>query len=159
MRIVTFRIAGERRVGGVDANAPVRPFDLPMVQSNMGALAIVQSQATGGALTSLLPAIALRDVTLEAPVPRPHRNIFCVGKNYFDHTAEFAGSGFDSSAAQGAQPTAPIVSSKPPECVIANGESICISPAVSSKIDYEAEVGVIVGKGDQSASRLAKAMR
>lgn len=153
MRIVTFRIAGERRVGAIDANDSIRPFDLPMVQSSIGALAIVQLQAGGQALPKLLSAIALKEVSIEAPVPRPHRNIFCVGKNYVDHAAEFAGSGFDSSAAQGAQPTAPIVFSKLPECVVANGDPICINPAVSSMVDYEAELGVIIGKGGQSISK------
>ena len=39
-------------------------------------------------------------VALEAPIPRPRRNIFCVGKNYHEHAHEFARSGFDSSAAR-----------------------------------------------------------
>jgi len=123
------------------------------VQSNKGALSIVRKQAISEALPKLLSAIALADVTLEAPIPRPARNIFCVGKNYVDHAAEFAGSGFDSSAAQGAQPTAPIIFSKLPECVIASGEPICVNPSVSSMIDYEAELGVIIGQGGHSISK------
>lgn len=154
MRIVTFRVAGERRVGVIESDDSIRPFDLPVVQSNIGALAVVQKQAKGEALPNLLSAISLQDVTLEAPIPRPHRNIFCVGKNYFDHAAEFAGSGFDSSAAQGAQPSAPIIFSKLPECVIAHGESICINPAVSGMIDYEAELGVIIGQAGRSISKV-----
>jgi len=43
-------------------------------------------------------------------------------------------------------PEAPIVFSKLPECVIANGASIEIDPAISSAVDYEAELAVIIGK-------------
>jgi len=154
---VTFTVAGERRVGVIDSDG-VRPFDLPLVQSNIGGLTIVQQQAANVALPPLLPVLALNDFSLEAPIPRPHRNIFCVGKNYHDHAAEFAGSGFDSSAAQGTQPKAPIIFSKLPQCVIANGEAIRIDPAVSSMIDYEAELGVIVGQGGRAISK-ADAMK
>ena len=36
---------------------------------------------------------------LHAPIPRPPKNVFCVGKNYHEHAKEFAGSGFDGGAA------------------------------------------------------------
>ena len=62
--------------------------------------------------------LPLDSVKLLAPIPRPARNIFCVGKNYYDHAHEFANSGFDSSAASGAVPSHPIVFSKVPESVI-----------------------------------------
>jgi 2-keto-4-pentenoate hydratase/2-oxohepta-3-ene-1,7-dioic acid hydratase in catechol pathway len=40
----------------------------------------------------------LREAVLEAPIPRPRRNIYCVGKNYHEHAKEFAASSFDSGA-------------------------------------------------------------
>lgn len=40
--------------------------------------------------------LSLNKVNIRAPIPRPSRNIFCVGKNYADHAKEFTGSGFDS---------------------------------------------------------------
>ena len=46
-----------------------------------------------------------------APIGRPRRNIFCVGKNYHEHAQEFAKSGFDSSAASGAIPSSSMRSS------------------------------------------------
>ena len=55
-----------------------------------------------------------REVALDAPIPRPRRNMFCVGKNYHEHAHEFAASGFDSSAASGAVPKHPIIFSKVP---------------------------------------------
>lgn len=89
---------------------------------------------------------------LLAPVPLPRRNIFCVGKNYHDHAHEFARSGFDSGAASGAIPDAPILFSKVPECVVASGEPIRFDPAVSSAIDYEGELAVIIGTGGRAIS-------
>jgi 2-keto-4-pentenoate hydratase/2-oxohepta-3-ene-1,7-dioic acid hydratase in catechol pathway len=94
--------------------------------------------------------VSLSDVTVLAPVPRPRRNIFCVGKNYFDHAHEFASSGFDSSAAKGAIPEAPIIFSKVPECVVKSGDPIRVDPSVSSAIDYEAELAVIIGTGGRN---------
>lgn len=99
--------------------------------------------------------LTLDDVTLLAPIPRPRRNIICVGKNYIDHAHEFSGSGFDSSAAQGAIPDAPIVFSKLPETVIAHGDPVLIDPDVSTAIDYEAELCVIIGRGGRAIAREA----
>lgn len=90
---------------------------------------------------------------MKSPVARPRRNIFCVGKNYRQHAAEFARSGFDSSAAAGEVPTHPIIFSKVPECVIGDGEPILIDPAVSTAVDYEAELGVIIGVGGRGIAK------
>ena len=62
-----------------------------------------------------LSPIPLREIALEAPIPRPRRNMFCVGKNYHEHAKEFASSGFNSSAAAGVVPKHPIIFSKVPE--------------------------------------------
>jgi len=88
-----------------------------------------------------------------APVPRPRRNIFCVGKNYRDHAAEFARSGVDASSGGELIPTAPIIFSKVPECVIGHGASISFDPTVSTAIDYEGELAVIIGKGGRGISQ------
>ena len=76
---------------------------------------------------------------------RPRRNIFCVGKNYHEHAQEFAKSGFDSSAATGAIPDAPIVFSKVPDCVVGPDDAVEFDPSVSTAIDYEGELAVIIG--------------
>jgi 2-keto-4-pentenoate hydratase/2-oxohepta-3-ene-1,7-dioic acid hydratase in catechol pathway len=98
--------------------------------------------------TSTSRTLPLSDARLLAPIPRPRRNIFCIGKNYFDHAHEFTRSGFDSSAKTAAQavPKAPIVFTKVPECVVGPGESVCYPHGVSSQVDYEAELAVIIGR-------------
>lgn len=148
MKIVAYRQNGQPGVGLVSADLlQVQPFDLPQARREQGALALIEMQARGEALPPLLAAVALSGVQITAPLPRPRRNIFCVGKNYFAHAKEFAGSGFDSSARAGEDiPDCPIYFTKVPESVVGPGAAIEM-PAVSSAIDYEAELTVIIGRG------------
>jgi 2-keto-4-pentenoate hydratase/2-oxohepta-3-ene-1,7-dioic acid hydratase in catechol pathway len=90
-----------------------------------------------------------------APIPRPRRNIICVGKNYFDHAHEFARSGFDSSASSAADaiPKAPIIFTKMPESVVASQTRIGYPDKACGQLDYEAELGVIIGKPGLGISR------
>jgi 2-keto-4-pentenoate hydratase/2-oxohepta-3-ene-1,7-dioic acid hydratase in catechol pathway len=150
VRVATFQIAGERRVGVVDAAAgTVAAFDLTVDQSRAGVGALIGLTV----LPRRLSPLPLSQVTLEAPIPRPARNIFCVGKNYHAHAAEFAASGFDSSAAAGVVPQYPIIFTKVPECVVAHHVPVEIDPKVSTAIDYEAELAVIIGKGGRGISK------
>jgi 2-keto-4-pentenoate hydratase/2-oxohepta-3-ene-1,7-dioic acid hydratase in catechol pathway len=41
--------------------------------------------------------VPLDEVVIHAPLPRPPKNVMCVGRNYRDHAAEFSRSGFDAS--------------------------------------------------------------
>jgi len=77
--------------------------------------------------------LPLSAVKIEAPIPHPARNVMCVGKNYHEHAREFTRSGFDSSASSAADaiPTAPIIFTKAPECVIADGADIRYPEGVS----------------------------
>jgi 2-keto-4-pentenoate hydratase/2-oxohepta-3-ene-1,7-dioic acid hydratase in catechol pathway len=153
MRIATFRSGDRRRVGSVSPDGKtIRPFELGPDAERSGALAVIE-QLVAGKNPPLGAAVPLATVTLEAPIPRPRRNIFCVGKNYHEHAHEFAKSGFDSSAAAGAVPDAPIIFTKVPECVIAPGAAIEIDPAASTAIDYEAELAVVIGKGGRGIKR------
>ncbi len=146
MKVATFSIGGERRVGIVDLDrAAVLPFDLPVEEAAQGVVALIERNGAGLPRTSA--PLPLERVALEAPIPRPRRNIFCVGKNYHEHAHEFARSGFDSSAGAGAVPQHPIVFSKVPESVVPTQATVFIDAAVSTAIDYEAELAVIIGKG------------
>ena len=150
MKLAVFDWKGSRHVGRVsDDGQSVEPFDLPAGAADevgVGALIGKSLPATGA-------AIPLSDVVVQAPVPRPRRNIFCVGKNYHEHAHEFANSGFDSSAAKGAIPEAPIVFSKLPESVVADGDKVLMDASVTTAVDYEAELGVIIGKAGRNISK------
>jgi len=152
MKVAAFAMAGERRVGLVDPEKGIiAPFDLPAERAENGVLALIERNGAG--LPRTLTPVPLDHVDLEAPIPTPRRNIFCVGKNYYEHAHEFSRSGFDSSAAAGAVPKDPIIFSKVPESVIPTRRNVVFDPRVSASIDYEAELAVIIGKAGKGISK------
>lgn len=101
--------------------------------------AILREARAGGLAEACLPAAG---VSLVAPIPRPAKNVFCVGSNYRAHVTE-------SSRAQQKRdevPKLPVFFTKPPTAVIGPGDTIRLDPAVSVKMDYEVELGVVIGK-------------
>ncbi len=87
-------------------------------------------------------ASRLDRVRLEAPIPRPARNVFCLGRNYAEHAAE-----------RGAEaPSHPVYFTKAPECVIADGAGV-VHHAATSELDYEVELGVVLGRGGRDIAR------
>lgn len=98
----------------------------------------------------LVPAA---EAKLLAPIPKPHRNIFCVGKNYHEHAMEFHDSGFDASAGKDAIPDHPIIFSKSFTTVIGSGEPIPASADWTNSVDYEAELAVVIGRGGRHISK------
>lgn len=91
------------------------------------------------------PAHSMHDIIVRAPHV-PSRNLFCVGKNYQEHVAEFSQSGFDHQQATHDIPAVPIIFTKAPETVIASGTPIPRHASVTQQMDYEAELAVIIGK-------------
>ncbi|WP_421875192.1 fumarylacetoacetate hydrolase family protein [Pacificispira sp.] len=150
MKLATFDWNGERHVGRVsDDGSTVTRLTLPAGAADRDGVAAL----IGSDLPAEAEQLSVSDIKLVAPVPRPHRNIFCVGKNYFEHAHEFASSGFDSSAAKGAVPEAPIVFSKLPESVIPHEAAVKVDAGVTTAVDYEAELAVIIGKGGRNISK------
>ena len=143
MKIAAFSWKTNRYVGIVDeSDGIVNRLDIQDdSQKNHGIAALIGKQ-----LPDAVQEFALTDIQLLPPIPLPGRNIFCVGKNYHDHAKEFASSGFDSSAVNGEVPEAPIVFSKVPQSVIGPGMPILIDDTVSTSVDYEVELAVIIGK-------------
>lgn len=154
MKIACFDWQGGRHLGRVDdRKLLIERFDVDLsTDDGDGVVHLIRNQLSPENL-GITETLAMSDVVLRSPVPRPRRNIFCVGKNYHDHAREFAASGFDSSAAKGAIPTAPIVFSKVPESVIAVNEPIRIDRSVSEAVDYEVELAVIIGKAGRNIAR------
>jgi 2-keto-4-pentenoate hydratase/2-oxohepta-3-ene-1,7-dioic acid hydratase in catechol pathway len=97
--------------------------------------------------------VAVTPAMFAAPIPLPSRNVFCVGKNYADHARELSLSG-----AQEDLPEYPIIFTKVPDAVIGPGDAILVDASVSTAIDYEAELAVIIGTGGRNISK-ADAMR
>jgi 2-keto-4-pentenoate hydratase/2-oxohepta-3-ene-1,7-dioic acid hydratase in catechol pathway len=153
MKLATFEHMGRRCVGIVSGNGQaVQPLQLPQAAGDLGVLALVQDAAAGGKMPPAEgPAIPFTAVKLEAPIPRPRRNLFCVGRNYHEHARELSGSVFKDSNANTA--AWPIVFTKVPECVIATSQPVLLPVEVSEQIDYEAELAVVIGKGGRNIRR------
>jgi len=135
MRLVAFDHEGRFGVGRLEGDQ-IRPYDLAALGAEarlLGAAAVVAAEAEGRSPKPDDDAIALSAVRLRAPIPRPRRNIFCVGKNYAAHAAEMG-------APEAKDRQYPIVFTKPPETVIDPGASIAIDAAVSTQVDYEGEI-------------------
>jgi 2-keto-4-pentenoate hydratase/2-oxohepta-3-ene-1,7-dioic acid hydratase in catechol pathway len=88
--------------------------------------------------------VPLESVTLLAPIPDPP-SIVCVGKNYLEHIGEVDSSIPGISSIGAAPPEYPIIFTKAPTSVIGHGESIKIPSSVSVSIDYEGELGIVIG--------------
>ncbi len=88
----------------------------------------------------------LSRVKLLAPIPRPRKNIFCVGRNYAEHARE-TGS---------APPEVPVYFTKPPTSVIGPQAPILYHRA-TQQLDYEVELAVVIGRRGRDIP-LAKAL-
>jgi 2-keto-4-pentenoate hydratase/2-oxohepta-3-ene-1,7-dioic acid hydratase in catechol pathway len=90
----------------------------------------------------------LSDIQLAAPIPRPRKNLMCLGWNYADHAKETALiRGQDTKA-----PEYPVIFTKAPTTINSPYGNIIIDPQVSVEIDWEAELAVIIGNGGKNIS-------
>jgi 2-keto-4-pentenoate hydratase/2-oxohepta-3-ene-1,7-dioic acid hydratase in catechol pathway len=157
MKIAVFRSEGQRRVGVVSEDGgTVTALDFPRELAAIGALAAVELLAEGRALPAKVgPAYRWDQVELEAPLPAQRRNLFCVGRNYHAHAKELRESVFKDNDAN--PESWPIVFTKVPQTVVGPWADVLLPVGVSDKIDYEAELAVVIGKGGRNISR-AEAM-
>jgi 2-keto-4-pentenoate hydratase/2-oxohepta-3-ene-1,7-dioic acid hydratase in catechol pathway len=159
MRLVTFTRPGklQQEVGALSGEGAV--LDLAAAEpalrgQTMLTLAAAEPALLDKARTALAKAPKVEDAKLCAPIPRTPKNIFCVGKNYHEHAKEFAGSGFDGGA-KDVVPPYPVVFSKPHTAIIATGEPIEGDLDPTGGLDYEGELGVVIGKGGRGISKAA----
>lgn len=153
MRLVTFKDAKGTRIGALDEAGQV--LDLAAADAvlprDMLALIGGGEAALAAARLAAEKAPVAVEATIVAPIPRPTKNIFCVGKNYHEHAKEFASSGFDATAKE-VVPEAPVVFSKPPTSVIGPHEPIPSFLDASNSTDYEGEIAVVIGRGGRGIS-------
>lgn len=91
----------------------------------------------------------ISDPELLAPIPQPQKNVFCVGRNYAEHIAEG-----DRAQKQNVGVTEhPVYFTKPPTSIVDPDGDILLFPAVSTSIDYEVELAVIIGKPGRNISK------
>jgi 2-keto-4-pentenoate hydratase/2-oxohepta-3-ene-1,7-dioic acid hydratase in catechol pathway len=92
------------------------------------------------------PPQALDKVKLAAPVGPLAKNVMAVGKNYHDHAQEFARSGIDQSGDKVEVPEFPVVFTKAVTSLADPGQPLRASADPSNSTDYEAELGVVIGR-------------
>ena len=159
MHLVTYIESTQSRVGVLDTlrdevidltkAAPDLPRNmLDFITRGDAALAEAKS-----ALDSNLHRLPLAQVQLLAPIPRPLRNIICIGKNYRDHVQELQSSGSACDDKTDELPAKPIVFTKATTSVIGPGESIPVWLDATQSADYEGELAVIIGKAGRSISQ------
>lgn len=143
MRLVTYRAGSVTSIGAIDGDSVV---DLGTVAPDM--LSLIDLGPEG--LEQARKVVAsggerrpLAEVTLLAPIPRPRKNIVCLGMNYAEHA-------YESMRAKGLPETLPpypvfftktVTSVNHPEAAVPYWEH------VSTQIDWEVELGFIIGKG------------
>lgn len=104
------------------------------VKHLLAASPAVRQAAAAAAASPQAVKYAANSVKLLPPVPDPAK-ILCVGLNYRDHAIE-GGK---------AIPTEPVLFCKYPNTLIAHGDNIVL-PKVAEKVDYEAELVIVIGK-------------
>jgi 2-keto-4-pentenoate hydratase/2-oxohepta-3-ene-1,7-dioic acid hydratase in catechol pathway len=154
MRIATFLHNGRQAVGIVENEAVL---DLAAALGGGAAPTSMHELIAGGdvVLGRVREALAsakksqdkklwrpLAECRLSAPIARPTKNVFCVGRNYKLHIEEGA-------RARGQQPTYPPVPeffSKPPTAVIGHEDEVRIGARITQQLDYEVELAIVIGK-------------
>ena len=97
--------------------------------------------------------LPLESVKLAAPVGPLAKNVICVGKNYYDHAEEFARSGVDQSGDKQEAPADPVVFTKAVTSLADPFQPIPASSDPTHSVDYEGELGVIIGRRCRSVKR------
>ena len=131
-------LSGGRVLDLAVAMPPARDM-LAVIDGGAPMLAAIRALAANPPANALL---ALDRVALQAPIPKPRRNVFCVGRNYMDHVAEGDRTrGITNSEV----PKYPQFFTKAADCVIAPGANVPTHEGVTKWLDYEVELVAIIG--------------
>ena len=151
MRLLTFRADGATHVGVLLTGGE----DIAAVPSATDMLTLIDAGADGlkAAKTALDSGRArhrLADVKVLAPVPMPRGNVIAIGRNYQAHAEE-------SARASGKTVDPPTVFSKAVTSITGPYDDITVDGSVTSQVDWEVELGIIVGRSGSGIAR-AKAL-
>ncbi|HEX8218014.1 MAG TPA: fumarylacetoacetate hydrolase family protein [Chloroflexia bacterium] len=91
------------------------------------------------------------EATLLAPIPRPRKNVFCLGRNYAEHAAESTRAWGEDAPPP--PPQYPAIFTKAPTSVIGPYDDIPYDPNVTTELDWEVELAVVVGKQGKNITR------
>ena len=151
MRLLTFRAkrGAAPRVGVLVDGSSVLPLPfegmIELIEAGRKALRIPRSGKP----------LKISSVQVMAPIPRPRKNVFCVGWNYVEHFEEGAKMRVGPVQELPAHPT---FFTKAPTAVTGPYDRIPLHPGVTEKVDWEVELGVVIGRGGRNI-READALR
>ena len=147
MRLVTFRVSGDSRLGVVrDQDEVVEIAEPADMQSLVDAGEQGLAAARAALSSSKAKAHRLADVELLSPLPEPRGNIIAIGRNYQKHAEE-------SARKEGYEPQPPTVFTKAITSLTEPFADIAIDPSISDQIDWEAELAVVIGKRGANIER------
>jgi 2-keto-4-pentenoate hydratase/2-oxohepta-3-ene-1,7-dioic acid hydratase in catechol pathway len=134
-------------IGAAATRARLRlPFDagdmISLIASGRSGLAALRRLAKA----STARGTALSTLRVLAPIPRPRKNVFCVGWNYLEHFEE----GARARPQQQEMPQHPTFFSKVPTAVTGPYDPVPLHAAVTEQLDWEVELGVIIGRGGRN---------
>ena len=91
----------------------------------------------------------LSSIRWHAPIPRPAKNVFCLGANYVAHAKE-------SAQARGREmkiPTVPVIFTKASTAVSGPFDEVAVDRAATQQVDWEVELGVVIGRSGRNIPR------
>lgn len=155
MKLCTYVAAGGARLGAVvgEGVLDLDTLSAGALPSTMlafieaGPDALAQAVALVGS-ADLSLALPLEGLQLLAPLPRPPKGVIGVGLNYAEHVAESA----RTMDTQKDLPSHPVIFIKPPTAVIGPGAPIPCNEAVTRQLDWEGELGVVIGRRTKGAA-------
>ncbi len=154
MRLVTYRAGTGSAIGAVTGDrlvdlSTVAPDMLSLIEMGSDGLAAARAAVAANANTQ-----PLSQVTLLAPIPRPRKNIVCLGMNYALHA-------YESARARGKPevlPEYPVFFTKAPTSVLGPEATVPLHESVTEQLDWEVELGFVIGRAAHDVSE-AEAMR
>jgi 2-keto-4-pentenoate hydratase/2-oxohepta-3-ene-1,7-dioic acid hydratase in catechol pathway len=146
MKLITYLLGTRVSIGAVDERGVI---DLAAIAPDMLHLIAAGSVGLDRARTviaSASSAILIESVTLLAPIPKPQRNVMCLGLNYAEHAKESA----EARGREYRQHQHPVFFTKATHTINRHEGVIPFDAGISEQIDWEAELGVIVGRSGKN---------
>ena len=145
MRFVTYEQNGAERVGvmaaGGDKVVPIAELGFAAIDMN-GFIRELDGKSIPEKALMGKNSVSLNEIKLLAPIPRPERDVVCLGLNYREHAAEAAKAdqGYDQQRGDA------VYFSKRVDTAVAPGDNINGHFDICSQLDYEVELAVVIGR-------------
>jgi 2-keto-4-pentenoate hydratase/2-oxohepta-3-ene-1,7-dioic acid hydratase in catechol pathway len=147
MKLLMFQHDGQPRLGALRPGHEDEVVDLSEVAVDL--LAVIDAGERGlaqahKAAVDAKRGVPLKGVTLLAPIDSPRGNIIAMGRNYQKHAEETAMDG---------DVKPPTIFTKAITSITGPYDDIAIDPSISDKLDWEVELGVVIGKPGANIAR------